>query len=68
MDRADSLYISPLTNLNSINYMPRVAPFFSSMFLLASGAQAHHYVQTGIWIDLGEAIDEYDCLVRIEGE
>jgi hypothetical protein len=26
------------------------------------------YVQTGIWIDFGEAIDEYDCLVRIEGE
>ena len=42
MDRADSLYISPLTNLNSINYMPRVALFFSSMFLLASGTYAHH--------------------------
>ncbi|MEE8250031.1 MAG: hypothetical protein V3R59_07335 [Gammaproteobacteria bacterium] len=48
--------------------MPRVALFFYSMFLLASGAHAHHYVQTGIWIDLGEAIDEYDCLVRTEGE
>ncbi len=26
------------------------------------------YVKTGIWIDLGEAIDEYDCVVRTEGE
>ncbi len=26
------------------------------------------YVKTGIWIDLGEAIDEYDCLVRTEEE
>ena len=25
------------------------------------------YVKTGVWIDLGEAIDEYDCVVRTAG-
>lgn len=26
------------------------------------------YVQTGVWLDLGEGVDEYDCIVRTEAE
>lgn len=42
MDRADSLYISPLKKINGLDYMSGVTLFFASMLLLSSGAHAHH--------------------------